>query len=124
MKKRIQHPPAYVDGVFLLFDLVDIPDEDNPDAPIRKIRARAMDPIPFRDLSVYDRTRLTFQQAGVEITHKLAIPRWDGISTLCVCLINGEQYKVYNVANTTTRDGYPETEVTLITPEVQYEVDE
>ena len=32
--------------------------------------------------------------------------------------------KVYNVAQTTTRDGYPETEVTLITPEVQYEVDE
>lgn len=124
MKKQIQHPPAYIDGAFSLYDLVDIPDEDNPDAPIRKIRARVMGTIPFRDLSVYDRTRLTFQQAGVEITHKLAIPRWDGINTLCVCLIDGVQYKVYNVAQTMTRDGFPETEITLITPEVCYEVDE
>ena len=64
------------------------------------------------------------QQAGKEITHKLAIPRWDGITTANVVTIGGAQYKVYNVAQVETRDGYPETEITLITPEMIYEVAE
>ena len=122
MKKRIQHPPAYVDGYFNLFDLVDVQDPDNPDAPIRKIRERSVGDIWFRDLAVYDRTRLVFEQAGKEVTHKLAIPRWDGIDTSCVCMIGNRQYKVYNAAPTETRDGYRETELTLITPEMTYEV--
>lgn len=122
MKKRLQHPPAYVDGVMTVYDLVDVADPDNPDSPLRMIQARDIDPVPFRDKAVYDRTRLIFEQAGVEVTHKLAISRWDGISTKCVCIIDGEQYKVYNVAQVETKDGYLETEVTLVTPEMQYEV--
>ena len=105
-----------------VYDLVDVADPDNPDSPLRKIQARDIDPVPFRDKAVYDRTRLIFEQAGVEVTHKLAIRRWDGISTKCVCIIDGEQYKVYNVAQVETKDGYLETEVTLVTPEMQYEV--
>ena len=124
MKKQKSHPPAYVDGSFLLYDLVDTTEPDAPDAPIRKIKPRAIGEIYFRDLAVYDRTRLVFEQAGKEITHKLAIPRWDGITTANVVTIGGTQYKVYNVAQVETRDGYPETEVTLITPEMIYEVAE
>ena len=122
MKKRLQHPPAYIDGVMSVYDLVDVADPDNPDSPIRMIKARNIGPIPYRDKSIYDRTRLIFEQAGVEITHKLAIKRWDGISTKCVCLIDNKQYKVYNIAQVETRDGYLETEVTLVTPDFQYEI--
>ena len=122
MKKKLQHPPAYVDGVMTVYDLVDVADPDNPDSPLRMIQARDIGPVPFRDKAVYDRTRLIFEQADVEITHKLAIRRWSDISTKCVCIIDGEQYKVYNVAQVETTDGYLETEVTLVTPEVQYEV--
>ena len=122
MKKRKQHPPAYIDGFFVLYDLTDVQDPDNPDAPIRKMRRRDIDNIWFRDLAVYDRTRLVFEQAGKELTHKIAIPQWDGISTSCVCVIDDCQYKVYNAAQVETRDGYPETEITLITPEMTYEV--
>ena len=122
MKKHKQHPPAYVDGFFELYDLVDIPDLDNPDAPIRKIKRRGVGEIWYRDLAVYDRTRLIFEQAGKELTHKIAIQRWGGVSTSCVCMIDGSQYKVYNAAQTETRDGYLETEITLITPGMTYEV--
>ena len=47
MKKRKSHPPAYVDGSFLLYDLVDTTEPDAPDAPIRKIKPRAIGEIYF-----------------------------------------------------------------------------
>lgn len=121
--KRIKtlHPPAYIDGVMQIYDIVDVPDPDSPDAPIRKIKNRVIGNVPFRMISLYDRTRLTFEQAGIEINYKIAVPRWDGITSNCICVIDSEQYKVYNVTQTETRDGFEETEITLINPEVQYE---
>jgi len=133
MKKRKQHPPTYLDGELTLYDIIDRADDENPDFPVKMIKLRDIDPIPYRDLSVYDRTRLVFEQAGKTITHKLAIPtHWTGIDTDCVCMLSevnkvGEtdtnQYKVFNCAFV-WRDGYAETELTLEMPEAAYEVSE
>lgn len=107
--------PEYTDGCFELYDIVDRDGE-------RKIKARNMRPVWFRDIAVYDRTRITFEQADKEVTMKIRIPRWDGISSDCVCMINGVQHKVFNKADVISNQGYMETELTLINPTMDYEV--
>lgn len=106
--------PEYTDGCFKLYDIVDSDGE-------RMIRARGMRPVWFRDIAVYDRTRITFEQADKEVTMKIRIPKWDGISSDCVCVINGQQHKVYNKADVLSNQGYPETELTLVNPTMEYE---
>jgi hypothetical protein len=118
-----QIAPVYNSGCFKLFDIVDVTDDDAPDFPVKKIRDRCLDPIGFRELAIYDRTRLTFEQADTELTMKVAIPQWDGIDSNCVCLIDDKQHKVFNCAHVISKQGYPETELTLIRPAVKYEVD-
>lgn len=107
--------PEYTDGCFNLYDIVDVDDE-------RKIRERGIGPVCYRDIGVYDRTRITFEQADKEVTMKIRIPKWDGISSDCVCVINGQQHKVYNKADVLSNQGYPETELTLVNPTMEYEV--
>lgn len=119
---KAQIAPTYNDGCFTLYDIVDAPDPDAPDFPIKKILAREISPVGYRELAIYDRTRLTFEQVDTEITMKIAIPRWNGINSNCVCVIDDVQHKVYNCAHVISKQGYPETELTLINPGTQYEV--
>lgn len=114
--------PAYNDGVFRLYDIVDDPDTENPDYPLKKIHDRGIGDIWFRSESVYDSTRMTFQQQDLKVTHKLRIPKWDGITANCVCLIDGEQHKVYSSTSVISKLGYHETEITLVSLEQKYEV--
>ena len=110
--------PAYTDGCFALYDIT-----DGTHGYDHGIRARAgYGEVWYRELAVYDRTRLTFEQADMEISMKICIPKWNGINSSCVCVIGGTQYKVYNRADVISRQGYPETELTLIRPPMDYEV--
>ena len=107
--------PEYTDGCFTLYDIVD-------DAGERKIRPRRIGQIWYRDIGVYDRTRVTFEQADMEVTMKVRIPKWSGISSNCVCMIGNTQRKVYNKADVLSDQGYMETELTLINLPMDYEV--
>ena len=107
--------PEYTDGCFELYDIVDDDGE-------RKISPRGIGQVWFRSIGVYDRTRITFEQADKEVTMKIRIPRWQGISSNCVCVIDGVQHKVYNKADVLSDQGYMETELTLISPAMDYEV--
>ena len=107
--------PEYTDGCFELYDIVDREGE-------RKIIARDIRPVWYRDIAVYDRTRITFEQADKEETMKIRIPKWDGISSDCVCMINGNQHKVFSKADVISNQGYMETELTLVNPSMDYEV--
>lgn len=112
---------SYTDGYIEVYD---IEDRASGDFPERRIRKRDMDPIWFRQLAVYDRTRITFEQADKAITRKIAISQWwDGISSDCVVTLNGgtTQEKVFNAAKVYNTAGLPETELTLINPEMPYE---
>ena len=119
---KMQIAPVYNSGCFKLYDIVDVADGSSPDFPEKKIRDRGIAEIGFRELAIYDRTRLTFEQADTEITMKIAIPRWEGINSDCVCVINGVQHKVFNCAQVISKQGYLETELTLVKPAVRYEV--
>lgn len=113
--------PEYIDGYFDLYDLVDEADGDNPDFPVRKIKERPAR-VWYREVQIYDRTRVTFEQASKEVTMKIRIPKWKEISSNCVCMIENEQHKVFNKADVISKQGIPETELTLVRPERIYEV--
>ena len=57
-----------------------------------------------------------------EVTYKLAIPQYKKINSKYICLIDGEQHEIYNIAHTTTKDGFKESELTLKTPAYEREV--
>lgn len=104
--------PEYVDGVLELYR---IEEDDTEDYPEEKIRSTGMI-IWYRELSVFDTTRAKLAADGIEVTTKVVIPQYKEINSKCVCMINGEQHEVYNVAHTTTKDGFKESELTLKTP--------
>lgn len=124
MLKKKQHPPAYVDGQLKVYDIVQSASVLNPDFPESCIKAReGLGAIAYRELAIFDRTRLVFEQAGKKVTMKVAIPRYSEITSDNVIVINGEQYKVFNAAAVQTSDGFDETELTLETPEVEYVIE-
>lgn len=116
---KSQRMPVYNDGYFELYDIVDDPDGDFPE---KKIKKRDIGKIYFRELAIFDRTQEIFQQDNKQATAKLAIPQWDGISSDCVIVIDGKQHKVFNCAPVISKQGYRETEITCINPEMEYEV--
>jgi hypothetical protein len=113
--------PQYTDGFIEIYDIVDRAQGDFPE---RSIKKRDISKIFFRQISVFDRTRITFEQSDMEVTRKIRIPRWwEGISSNCVVKVNGGsgQEKVFNAAFVTSKAGFLETELTLINPEMPYE---
>lgn len=120
-----KRPPQYTDGYIEVYDILDKAQDDFPE---RSIKKRSIAPVWFRQMAVFDRTRITFEQSDMEVTRKIRLPQWwDGISSNCVVKVNGGsgQEKVYNAAFVTSKAGFMETELTLINPEMPYEeVDE
>lgn len=116
-----QRPPQYTDGYIEVYDIID---KAQGDFPERAIKKRRIEKVWFRQMSLYDRTRITFEQSDMEVTRKIRLPQWwEGISSNCVVKVNGGsgQEKVYNAAFVTSKAGIRETELTLINPEMPYE---
>lgn len=110
--------PEYTDGVFELYQ---IEEDENEDYPVEKLRDTGMR-IWYRELSVYDTTRAKLSADSVEVTMKISIPRYKGVNSKSVCVIDGVQHEVYNAAHVTNKDGFLETELTLKTTTVDREV--
>lgn len=109
--------PSYVDGYFDLFKLQQ---DEESDFPQERLVDQSMR-IWFNEISVYDRLRFELSQGGKEITMKIRIPQYRGIDSQCVCKINGVFHEVYNAAHITSREGFQETELTLVAPEKNME---
>lgn len=110
--------PEYTDGFFELFK---IKNEKVVDFPVEKL-VRTRMKIWYREISVFDRTKYEFEQGGKEITMKVRIPRYKGVDSDCACMIEGELHLVYNAAHITNKDGFRETELTLIRPDRKLEI--
>lgn len=111
-------PPEYADGAFKLYK---IKEDNTSDFPIRHLEDQKMT-IWYREISVFDRIKYEFDQGGKEITMKIRIPRYKDIDSRCVCMVNGRQHQVYNAAHITDKNGFPETELTLVTPEKELDI--
>lgn len=106
-------PPEYTDGFFRLYR---IKNDTSTDYPEKYLEPQNLE-IWYREISVFDRIRYEFDQAGKEITLKIRIPLFKEINSKCMCVIGDIQHQVYNVAHIKDKNGFPETELTLIRPE-------
>lgn len=111
--------PEYTDGCLELFR---IENDKESDFPVEILKKTEMT-IWFREISVYDKIRYEFEQAGKEITMKIRIPRFKGIDSECACEIEGKIHLVYNAAHITDKDGFKETELTLIRPDKELRIE-
>ena len=110
--------PEYTDGYFELYK---IEHDTTSDFPVDTLKDMDME-IWFREISVFDRVRYEFEQGGKEITMKLRIPRYKGIDSQCACKIEGVIHLVYNAAHVVDKDGFKETELTLIRPDKELDI--
>lgn len=62
------------------------------------------------------------ERSGIEVTMKIRIAQYKKINSQCMCMIDGEMHRVYNAAHITNKDGFPETELTLIKPDKKMEI--
>lgn len=115
---RVIQPPTYTDGRLRLYKIV--ADEEN-DFPVEQLKDTKIT-IWYSELSVYDHMRYQMNQAGIEVTMKIRIPKAKEINSKCVCKIEGEMHRVYNVTHIKNKDGFPETEITLMKWEKEMEV--
>lgn len=111
------HPPTYEDGIFELY----VVKNKGSDYPKEVLEPQNMS-ICYREISVFDRTRYELGQGGIEVTMKIRIPQYKKINSRCVCVIDGEQHMVYNAAHVVDKNGFRETELTLIKPGREIEV--
>ena len=110
--------PEYTDGVL---DLYQIEEDTSEYYPLEHLKNTGMR-IWYRELSVYDTTRAKLSADSIEVTMKISIPRYKGINSKSVCVIDGVQHEVYNAAHVTSKDGFQETELTLKTASQDREV--
>ncbi len=111
--------PEYTDGCLELYR---IKNDTTSDFPVEVLEKAGMPPIWYREISVFDKLRYEFNQGGKEITAKIRIPQYKKIDSRCMCLIDGRQHLVYNAAHITSKEGFPETELTLVRPEKELEI--
>lgn len=110
--------PEYTDGCFEMFQIVD---DTTNDFPIKKLKKTGM-AIWFREISVFDRIKYEFEQGGKEVTMKIRIPRFKEIDSKCACKIDGKIHLVYNATHVTDKEGFKETELTLVHPDKELNI--
>lgn len=122
MLKRVKNSvPDYCDGYLEIYDIID---KTVNNYPMTVIQKRKNGKVWFRTSSLYDHTRLDFESRDIQVVAKLRIPYWESINSMCVVTVNGEskQYRIYNNARVTSKQGYTESELTLQEMENEYDI--
>lgn len=110
--------PEYTDGCLQIYRIKNDTTKDYPEEYLEDLGLS----IWFREISVFDKVKYEFEQGGKEITMKIRIPRYKGVDSKCVCVIDGKKHLVYNAAHVKDKYGFPETELTLTRPEREWEI--
>lgn len=112
--------PEYTSGCFKLYRITQ---DTTNDYPVEKLEDTGYE-IWYREISVFDKTRYQLEQGGKEVTMKIRIPQCKLIDSECVCVIDEVQHLVYNATHVTDKNSNRETELTLIRPERELEINE
>ena len=110
----MRNAPAYTDGVLELYEAIQEPVGDYPKEKLQKLD---MDPIWYREISIYDRTRAALGENGKQVTLKVQIPPYRAIDSHWYVKIDGTFHRIWNCAHGYNKDGFPVTELTLIATE-------
>ena len=118
-KQSITNLPTYNDGKFRLFE---IKQTDEP-FPVEYIKDTKKD-FWFEELSISDKLKFEAEERKKNISYKLRIPQTKEITSLNVVRIGDTYHKVYNAYHFTNKDGYKQTDLTLVLyPRVKLEGD-
>ena len=109
--------PTYFDGYFDVYKIID----DDGVYPVDKVKL-IVEMFPFELLSFYDRTKFEADARGIELTHKLRIDQFKELNSLHLLKINDEWHKVYNVIHFRNKEGYAQTDITLVKYDRKVEV--
>lgn len=117
-KLNITQIPTYLDGYFDLYQIVQ--NEDDV-FPIDKAKL-VVELVPFELLSISDRLRFEADQREVELTYKLRTHQDKSLNSLHLVRLNDEWHKVYNVYHFRNKEGYPQSDITLVKFEREVEI--
>lgn len=101
--------PNYIDGKFRIFEI-----RQTEDVRHEEYLHDTTDEIWFEELSISDRLRFEAEEREKKITYKLRIPQTKTITSLHVLKIGQEYHKVYNAYHFTNKDGFKQTDLTLL----------
>ena len=110
--------PEYTDGCFQLFR---VQQKNNTGFPEEELVDQKMT-IWYREISVFDHLQYDFHQGGKEVTAKIRIPVYKDLDSHCYCKIGSEFHQVFNSTHVLSKEGFQETEITLVKPENNLEV--
>lgn len=110
----MRNAPAYTDGVLTLYRVGQVKVGDYPKDVLIPVD---MGPIWFREMSIYDKTRIALEEAGKQVERKVCFPQYRDVDSHYFVKIEDRFSQVFNVAHGYDRQGFPVTELTLIEPE-------
>lgn len=102
--------PQYLDGQLTIYEVGQTNDSYSVDFLVGiGVKTR------YRDLVIYNKTRLDFEQQQREVTHMLRIPVFEARKDKrYVVIIDSVQYSVYSANKVTDSQGFVETELTCV----------
>lgn len=104
--------PTYNSGIIDLY----IRKDDNGIYP-KTVLKSCQKGIWFRELNIYDSMKVEFNKNSINVNMKIAIPQYRKIDSRYVVRIGKDFYTIYNIVHVTTKDGFKESELTLIRDE-------
>lgn len=118
-RQSITNLPTYNDGIFEIFQIKTTDDTYSIEY-IKTTRKKMY----FEELSISDKLRFEAEQRDKNLTLKIRIPQTKEITSMNVLKIGKEYHKVYNVYHFTNKDGFKQSDLTLIDyPNVRLEGD-
>lgn len=108
-KQNITNLPTYNDGKFRLFEIKQTTDT----FPVEYLHDTGK-VIWFEELSISDRLRFEAEERKKNITYKIRIPQIKSIDSLCVVKIGNVYHKIYNAYHFTNKEGFKQTDLTLV----------
>lgn len=108
-KQNITNLPTYNDGKFRLFEIKQTTDT----FPVEYLHDTGK-VIWFEELSISDRLRFEAEERKKNITYKIRIPQIKSIDSLCAVKIGNVYHKIYNAYHFTNKEGFKQTDLTLV----------
>ena len=118
-KSGITELPTYLDGYFDWYELID----NDGLYPEDRVRLKVKN-FPFELLSFTDRIKFEADQRDIEITHKIRTSQNQEFTSMSLLKIADNWHKVYNTYHFFNKDGYAQSDITLIRYEGEVVIDD
>lgn len=110
--------PSYNDGFFYSFQIKSNSNVTYPD----EFLVPKKHPIYFNELSVSDSLKISANDRKINIVKKIRIAQNKNLNSNFVLKINESYYKVYNIYHFTNKDGFLESDITLVNYEREIKI--